>query len=164
VLQSYLEFVRSLERVHRQFLEVVKAELDKIGIQDINNVQNLILFNIGLDELTIGELINRGYYLGSNVSYNVRKMVENNYLEQQRSVHDRRSVRVRLTPKGKELFAQFRDIFAAHADRLVGTHLKETEVRQCCDTLHKAEKFWGGIIEYNLYNPIGSTATGTSSF
>jgi DNA-binding MarR family transcriptional regulator len=164
VLTSYLEFVRSLERVHRQFLEVVKAELDKIGIQDINNVQTLILFNIGLDELTIGELINRGYYLGSNVSYNVRKMVENDYLEQQRSVHDRRSVRVRLTHKGKDLFTQFRDIFAAHADRLANAHLKESEVRQAVDTLHKAEKFWGGIIEYNLYNPVTPSATGTSSF
>jgi DNA-binding MarR family transcriptional regulator len=162
VLQPYLEFVRSLERVHRQFLEVVKAELDKIGIQDINNVQTLILFNIGLDELTIGELINRGYYLGSNVSYNVRKMVENTYLEQQRSVHDRRSVRVRLTPKGKDLFLKFRDIFASHAERLSNAHLKEAEMRQSCDTLHKAEKFWSGIIEYNLYNPGSVGATGTS--
>ena len=77
---SYLEAIKLIERLHRQFLEVVKTELDRNGIEDINNVQALILFNIGSDELTVGELTNRGYYLGSNVSYNVRKMVENGYL------------------------------------------------------------------------------------
>ena len=155
MLQNYIELVRSLERVHRQFLEVVKAELDKVGVQDINNVQTLILFNIGLDELTIGELINRGYYLGSNVSYNVRKMVENEYLEQQRSVHDKRSVRVRLTDKGRDLFARFREVFSEHAGKLSVVQLGENEIRTCCDTLHRAEKFWSGIIDYNPYAVAG---------
>ena len=34
-----------------------------------------MLFNIGDAEMTVGELTLRGCYLGSNVSYNVRKMV-----------------------------------------------------------------------------------------
>ena len=74
IRQDYLEAIRLIERLHRQFLEVVKTELDNHGIADINNIQALILFNIGDSELTVGELTNRGYYLGSNVSYNVRKM------------------------------------------------------------------------------------------
>ena len=78
IRQDYLEAIRLIERLHRQFLEVVKTELDNHGIADINNIQALILFNIGDSELTVGELTNRGYYLGSNVSYNVRKMVQNN--------------------------------------------------------------------------------------
>ena len=85
---------------HRQFLEVVKLELEGLGIQDINNVQAMMLFNIGDAKMTIGELSVRGCYLGCNVSYNVKKMVESEYLAHERSVHDRRSIHVRLTEKG----------------------------------------------------------------
>ena len=84
----YYETVLLVERTHRHFLEVVKTDLDKLGIQDINNIQALILYNVGQDEMTVGELTVRGYYLGSNVSYNVKKMVENGYLLQERSPHD----------------------------------------------------------------------------
>ena len=97
---GYLEVISLVERLHRHFLEVVKLELDGLGIHDINNVQGLMLFNIGDAEMTVGELTLRGCYLGSNVSYNVKKMVENGYLVQERSVHDRRSIHVRLTDKG----------------------------------------------------------------
>src|SRR5271170_2716470 len=96
---EYLEVISLIERLHRHFLEVVKLELDGLQIHDINNVQALMLFNIGDAEMTVGELILRGCYLGSNVSYNVKKMVENEYLSHERSVHDRRSIHVRLTEK-----------------------------------------------------------------
>ena len=88
--QSYLETIRLIERLHRRFLDVIKTELDRLGIEDINNVQSLILSNISSEQLTVGELTARGYYLGSNVSYNVKKLVENGYLNQERSPHDRR--------------------------------------------------------------------------
>src|SRR6202012_3639301 len=101
--ESYLNMIALVERLHRQFLELVRTELDSLGVQDINNVQALILFNIGSAELTVGELTLRGCYLGSNVSYNVKKMVENGYLIQERSPHDRRSIRVRLSEKGLHL-------------------------------------------------------------
>ena len=84
MLNAFLSAISLIERLHRQFLDVVKAELDGQRIRDINNVQALILFNIGQDELTVGELTQRGYYLGSNVSYNVKKMVEHGYLTQER--------------------------------------------------------------------------------
>jgi DNA-binding MarR family transcriptional regulator len=99
----YLEVISYVERLHRQFLEVVKLELEGLRIHDINNVQAMMLFNIGDAEMTVGELTLRGCYLGSNVSYNVRKMVENEYLAHERSVHDRRSLHVRLTEKGIKL-------------------------------------------------------------
>ncbi|MFQ5954494.1 MAG: MarR family transcriptional regulator, partial [Kiloniellales bacterium] len=79
VQNEYLDAIAQIERLHRQFLEVVRNELERLGVQDINSVQALILYNIGEDEMTVGELTTRGYYLGSNVSYNVRKMVENGY-------------------------------------------------------------------------------------
>src|SRR5271165_213863 len=112
---DYLEVIALIERLHRHFLEVVKLELEGLGIHDINNVQGMMLFNIGEAEMTVGELTLRGCYLGSNVSYNVKKMVENGYLVQQRSAHDRRSVHVRLTEKGIRL----RDALSAMHDRHV---------------------------------------------
>ncbi len=147
VYDTYLETIRLTERLHRQFLEVVKAELDRLGIEDINNVQTLILFNIGRDELTVGELTLRGYYLGSNVSYNVRKMVEHGYLQQERSTHDRRSVHVRLSPKGLALWVKVDAMF----DRQVSA-LKEIEVGQSLEAANTAfkrlERFWIGLIDY----------------
>src|ERR1700730_5178225 len=100
---DYLEVISLIERLHRQFLEVVKLELDAQSIYDVNNVQALLLFNMGEGDISVGELTSRGYYLGSNVSYNVKKLSESGYLVYERSVHDRRSVRVRLTSKGRTL-------------------------------------------------------------
>src|SRR5215472_2065118 len=113
--RSYLEVISLIERLHRRFLDVVKLELDGLGIRDINNVQGSILFNIGDAEMTIGELTLRGCYLGSNVSYNLKKMVENGYLSQERSVLDRRSIRVRLTKKGREV--------CRHVEKMHSTHI-----------------------------------------
>jgi len=101
--EAYLEVISLIERLHRQFLEVVKLELEGLGIRDINNVQALMLFNIGDAEMTVGELTWRGCYLGSNVSYNVKRMVEADYLAQERSLHDRCSSHVKLTKKGHDL-------------------------------------------------------------
>lgn len=99
----FIENILYIERLHRRFLDVIKAELDKLSIDDINNVQTLILYNISEDKMTISELANRGYYLGSNVSYNIKKLVENGYLMQERSLHDKRAVKIRLSEKGLDL-------------------------------------------------------------
>jgi len=127
---AYVEAIAFVERLHRRFLEVVKLELDGLGIHDINNVQGLMLFNIGDAEMTVGELTLRGCYLGSNVSYNVKKMVENGYLAQERSVHDRRSIRVRLTAKGAKL-----------CDRLQ-TAISKEDLQAATVTLRRLERFW----------------------
>src|SRR5471030_2652180 len=99
----YLEALTLVERLHRRLLDVIKDEFDRRGRSDINSVQALLLFNIGGSELTAGELRSRGYYLGSNVSYNLKKLVEMDYLHHSRSRVDRRSVRISLTEKGREV-------------------------------------------------------------
>src|SRR5215469_2945727 len=99
-MDGYFTVISLVERFHRHFLELVKLELYGLRIHDINNVQGMMLFSIGDAEMTVGELTLRGCYLGSNVSYNVKKMVENGYLAQHRSLHDRRSIHVHLTEKG----------------------------------------------------------------
>src|SRR5499433_3446009 len=99
VRPHYLETLTLVERLHRRLLDVIKDEFDRRSRGDINSVQALLLYNIGEKDLTAGELRTRGYYLGSNVSYNLKKLVEMGYLDHQRSRVDRRSVRIRLTPQ-----------------------------------------------------------------
>ena len=115
----YLEAVSRVERLHRRLLDLIKDEFDRMGWDDINPVQALLMFNIGDAEMTAGELRSRGYYLGSNVSYNLKKLVETGYIFQERSRADRRSVRIRLTPKGEEV--------AEVIDELYDRHLKSID-------------------------------------
>ncbi|MCK5375279.1 MAG: MarR family transcriptional regulator [Alphaproteobacteria bacterium] len=138
----YYEAIQLIERLHRYFLDVLKVELDKKNIQDINNVQCMILYNVGEDEVTVGELTIRGYYLGSNVSYNVKKMVENEYLIQERSVHDKRSIRVRLSDKGIELRSMISDMFARHEEQIDGTEVTMDRLSDLNQTLKMLERFW----------------------
>ena len=139
---GYLEVISLVERLHRHFLEIVKLELDGLGIHDINNVQGLMLFNIGDAEMTVGELTLRGCYLGSNVSYNVKKMVENGYLVQERSVHDRRSIHVKLTEKGRVLCGKLTHMHQRHVEMLAQTAVTEDDLKNVMVTLRRLERFW----------------------
>jgi DNA-binding MarR family transcriptional regulator len=139
---AYLETIGLIERLHRHFLEIVKLELDGMGVHDINNVQGLILFNIGDAEMTVGELTLRGCYLGSNVSYNVKKMVENGYLIQERSEHDRRSIHVRLSDKGRALCEKLAVMHDRHVVMLGQTPITEADLQSTCTTLKRLERFW----------------------
>ncbi|MCK5284239.1 MAG: winged helix-turn-helix transcriptional regulator [Alphaproteobacteria bacterium] len=138
----YYEAIQLIERLHRHFLDVLKVELDKKGTQDINNVQSMILYNIGDDEMTVGELTIRGYYLGSNVSYNVKKMVENGYLVQERSVHDKRSIRVKLSEKGLDLKTMISDMFVRHEAQIEGSEITVERLDELNKTLQMLERFW----------------------
>ena len=140
---TYYDSINLIERLHRQFLDVLKVELERANILDINNVQSMILHNIGTDELTVGELTVRGYYLGSNVSYNVKKMVENGYLAQERSIHDKRSVRVKLSDKGRKLNEAIGKLYKKHEGLLGGAGLSEERLQTLNQVLRDLETFWG---------------------
>ena len=114
VRPAYLEALTLVERLHRRLLDVIKDEFDRRGRSDVNSVQALLLYNIGDKELTAGELRTKGYYLGSNVSYNVKKLVEIGFLHHARSRLDRRSVRISLTPKGKEVHTIVAALYDKH--------------------------------------------------
>src|SRR5256885_14472050 len=139
---GYLEVISLIERLHRQVLEVIKLELDRLGMHDINNVQALMLFNIGEAEISVGELISRGYYLGSNVSYNVKKMIENGYLAHERSLHDRRSIHVRLTEKGGKLRDRLGAMHERHGQMLSQATLTADDLQNSSVTLRRLERFW----------------------
>ncbi len=147
----YLESLQLVERLHRRLLDVIKDEFDRNGRSDINAIQALLLFNIGNAELTAGELRTRGYYLGSNVSYNLKKLVEMGFLDHQRSRVDRRSVRIRLTDKGQEV----RRIVDALYDKHVKTveqvgGISTDEFATLNKSLHRLERFWTDQILYRL--------------
>ena len=146
--QSYLETIRLIERLHRRFLDVIKTELDRLGIEDINNVQTLILSNISSEQLTVGELTARGYYLGSNVSYNVKKLVENGYLNQERSPHDRRMTRVRVSEKGLELCGRIDELYEKNARQLELEVVSREQLTSMNQVLSALERYWSNYINY----------------
>ena len=140
--QDYLDTIAAVERLHRRCLEVIKTELDRSGVRDINNIQSLILFNIGEEELTVGELTLRGCYHGSNVSYNLKKLVDFGYVSHRRSAHDRRSYRVKLTEKGIKIRGLLQDMFARHADSLSGFNMESDVFAKTNDVLLRLDRFW----------------------
>jgi DNA-binding MarR family transcriptional regulator len=139
---AYVEVNSLIERLHRSFLEVVKLELERLGIHDINNVQGLMLFNIGDAEMSIGELTLRHCYLGSNVTYNVKKMVKNGYLMQQRSLHDGRVIHIRLTEKGIVLRDRLNSMHQLHVEMLPQAGLAAEDLQRANATLRRLERFW----------------------
>lgn len=148
VKDQYLVTIRLIERLHRRFLDVIKTELDRLGIEDINNVQTLILSNINEDQLTVGELTIRGYYLGSNVSYNVKKLVENGYLIQERSSHDRRMTRVRLSDKGLELTAKIDQLYERNAEAVAEGIVSQEQLTELNNVLNGLERYWSRLVNF----------------
>ena len=148
-MAGYLDSLALVERLHRLLLDVVKDEFERLGILEINAVQALLLFNVGENEVTAGELKSRGYYQGSNVSYNLKKLVELGYMHHQRSEIDRRSVRVRLTEKGRRVRGQLSDLFARHAEGLGKRGLIDPAAMENINqSLKRMERYWTEQIRY----------------
>src|SRR5262249_24513488 len=147
----YLEALTLVERLHRRLLDGIQDEFDRRSRADINSVPALLLYNIGDKELTAGELRTRGYYLGSNVSYNLKKLVEMGFLDHQRSRIDRRSVRIKLTDKCREV----RDIVDALYQKHVASvaqvgGIGGEEFAALNRSLQRLERFWTDQILYRL--------------
>ena len=146
---AYLDTLSLVERLHRLLLDVIKDEFERLGLIDINAVQALLLFNIGDHEVTAGELKSRGYYQGSNVSYNLKKLVEMGYMHHERCEIDRRSVRVRLTAKGREVRDRVEALFERHAEGLEGHGVLGADALDLVNhSLKRIERFWTDQIRY----------------
>ena len=147
----YMESLQLVERLHRRLLDVIKDEFERTGRSDINACLALLLFNIGNAELTAGELRSRGYYLGSNVSYNLKKLVELGFINHQRSRIDRRSVRVSLTPKGQAVAEIVGSLYERHTGSIeqVGG-INAEEFRQMNRALQRLDRFWNDTIAYRM--------------
>ena len=146
---GYLDSLALIERMHRLLLDVIKDEFERVGVLEVNAVQALLLFNIGENEVTAGELKTRGYYQGSNVSYNLKKLVELGYMHHQRCEIDRRSVRVRLTAEGRRIRDIVDDLFTRQAEGLQDKGvLDQRGVEDVNAGLKRVERYWADQIRY----------------
>ena len=145
----FLDCLRLVERLHRRQLDVVRACLEKIGKSDINSVQALLIYNIGSSEMTAGELRTRGYYLGSNVSYNLKKLVEQGYLSHEKAEHDRRAVKIALTEKGVAVRDAVDALFTEHLSELLDDELlKPDDLAALRRHLRNMERYWSDQLRF----------------
>jgi DNA-binding MarR family transcriptional regulator len=148
---EYLQALRLIERLHRLLLDVIKDEFDRLGGSELNSVQALLMYNIGEGELTAGELKSRGYYLGSNVSYNLKKLVDMGYIDYKRSDSDRRSVRVSLSQKGKEACGVVQKLYQRQLGSIEAVgEVSSEDFRGLNKALVRLERFWSDQIRYRL--------------
>lgn len=148
-MERYLDALNLVERLHRLLLDVIKDEFERVGLLEINAVQALLLFNVGDNEVTAGELKSRGYYQGSNVSYNLKKLVEAGYMHHERSEIDRRSVRVRLTEKGRGVHLLVTKLFRTHSEGLMERDVLDPQgVEDITLALRRVERYWTEQIRY----------------
>ncbi|MDR3437975.1 winged helix DNA-binding protein [Telmatospirillum sp.] len=148
VNEPYFNIVRLIERLHRHFLDVLRTELRRMDVDDINAVQALLLYNIGEAEVVVRDLKDRGYYHGSNVSYNIKKLTEFEYLEQERCSHDRRSIRLKLTEKGMRLCTGIRELQNRLADKIVATPDNRKGLEAATQSMLQVERTWTEFIRY----------------
>ncbi|MBL4665981.1 MAG: winged helix DNA-binding protein [Sneathiella sp.] len=149
VVEDYHEMTRLIERLHRRFLDVLRAELALIDITDINAVQALLLANIGKEEINVRELMSRGYYQGSNASYNLKKLVEMDYLLQEKSERDRRATMIKLSEKGLDLIEKLAVSEAKQAERLANSN-PSPDLENTRKALRQIERVWTEYIQYGL--------------
>jgi DNA-binding MarR family transcriptional regulator len=149
VFSGYLETLALIERLHRLMLDVIKDELERLGQIELNAVQALLLFNIGHKTLTAGELKSRGYYQGSNVSYNLKKLVESGFIAHRRSEIDRRAIRLTLTEKGVAIHDTVAELFRRHADELcLADRLRMAGIEGMNRDLRQLERYWTEEVRY----------------
>jgi len=149
VVEDYREMTRLIERLHRRFLDVVRVELDQLGVKDINAVQALLLVNIGEEEVNVRELMARGYYQGSNASYNLKKLEEKHYLIQEKSERDRRATMIRLSEKGLDLINKLNKSEEAQAEKLANSD-PSPDMKLIRSALRQIERVWADQIHFGI--------------
>lgn len=148
---EYMSSLRMIERLHRLLLDVIKDEFERFGCSEVNSIQALLIYNIGEAELSAGELRSRGYYLGSNVSYNLKKLIEMGYIQQERSESDRRSIRVKLTDKGQQVCDLINGLYGRQLEALEKVAgLTEGKLSEVNKSLMLLERYWTDQIRFRL--------------
>ena len=146
--EYYTEMTLLIERLHRRFLDVVRVELNRLGVRDINAAQALVLANVGDGEVLIRDLADRGYYLGPNIFYSIRKLVEYGYLIQERDAHDKRACRITLTEKGANLVPHIQNLDRVHSEGLRDHDVDAEDLAKVCLTLKKIERSWSDYMHF----------------
>jgi DNA-binding MarR family transcriptional regulator len=145
---THLDIVRVIERLHRRSLDLMRTDLIKAGITDLSPSQVMMLFTIGMADLSVRELIERGYYLGSNASYILKRLVEGEYIIRTTSERDRRSARVRLSEKGIALCETIKRIDRVYHQLVTRSEEEARELAITFQTLMRLEKAWSNAVRY----------------
>lgn len=142
-----LELPCLIDRLHRRFLDVLRSELTRRHVSDISASQVMMLVTIGDDEISVRHLIERGYYLGSNSSYNLKHLIAAGYVSRTPLPRDRRSAVLKLTAKGRALCSTImRDITCtASLGRLLGGG---DEMSRMIRSLKLLERAWSDLLKY----------------
>ena len=146
--ETYLQITRMIERLHRRHLDMLRYELDRLGVDGISAAQALMLTKMRGQSVSVRDLVERGYYLGSNASYNIKQLVNCGLVVQERSPHDRRSLRVTLTEKGEELCQQIAEAERAHAKALAMDAADAAQIEAACQLLRRLETSWSDYLRY----------------
>ncbi|MBP2230852.1 DNA-binding MarR family transcriptional regulator [Azospirillum agricola] len=148
-LADYHGLARLIERMHRRYLDVVRVSLLKQGIEDVGPVQALMIMLIGEDELSVRDLMERGYYLGSNASYSLKILVDAGYINRAANQRDRRTARLQLTDKGRALRAELTKLEQLQAEALVRNEAEVRDLKAAYRTLRRLDRVWGDMVRYS---------------
>lgn len=148
---TYVELLRVLERAHRQLLETVSAELERSEVTDVNAVQALLLYHMGEEPLTAAEIKTSGRYLGSNVTYNLRKLIEAGRLVESRGPNGRGAPRFSPTEAGSQIRALVEGLFERQSSSLKPLcAMGEADVQQASAALAKLERYWTDQVRFRM--------------
>ncbi|WP_035715433.1 MarR family transcriptional regulator [Azorhizobium doebereinerae] len=145
---THLELVRVIERVHRRYCDLLRVELTRLGIDDISPPQVMLLLTIGEDELSVRDLLERGHYLGSNASYNLKQLLEASYILRTASARDRRSARIRLDAKGRHLCEMIRGVDETYHRLVARDADEERDLGVAFAMLRRMEFVWTNALRY----------------
>ena len=146
---TYGRLTRLIERLHRRHLDILRLELDRLGIDSINPAQALMLLRLDGKPVAVRDLIERGYYLGSNVSYNIKQLVKAGYTEQERSPHDRRSLRILVTEAGHRLCASLNQAETTYAGAMATNSGELEDLQAACRALRHLEQLWAEHLRFD---------------
>lgn len=150
VNEAYFLLPRLIERMHRRYLDVLRFELTKLGVDDLNPVQLMQLLNID-EDISVQELVDRGHYVGSSAFYNIKKLVQTGYIEQSRAPSDRRSVRLKLTKKAQALCEHIRGQQAELGAAFMRLAEKGVDLEGAYRTLRSLERSLDDYLRYGKY-------------
>lgn len=148
----FSELIRMVERMHRRFLDLVRVEVGRLGADDISPTQAVMLMALGRDELSVRGLVERGYYLGSNASYNLKHLIEAGYVDRTTSQRDRRVARLRLSAKGIGLVDHLRRWEEDQAESLASDGTSPRDLEQTYRTLRRVERTWTDLMRYAVHD------------
>ena len=151
VADSFLKSLSLLEQAHRRLHDVVKDNLERGGERSLTGVQALLIYEIGDAETPASALRARGAFAGTSLSYNVKKLQEGGYINQNRSTTDKRTVHLSLTERGKRVREQVTNLFEKQANALGPTaSVRGEDLDHLNKTVSRLERFWSDQIRYQL--------------